>query len=64
MRSRAAAALLRAFIRTTHSPLYDGLLDRCRKAGWPCRDLTGGHYAMLTEPDAVAAALADVATNG
>jgi pimeloyl-ACP methyl ester carboxylesterase len=64
LRSAAAAALPRTFIRTTQSPLYDGLLERARKAGWPCRELPGGHYAMLTEPIAVAAALADVAANG
>jgi pimeloyl-ACP methyl ester carboxylesterase len=64
LRSAAAAALPRAFIRTTQSPLYDGLLERAQRAGWPCRELPGGHYAMLTEPLAVAAALADVAVNG
>jgi pimeloyl-ACP methyl ester carboxylesterase len=64
LRSAAAAALPRTFIRTTQSPLYDGLLERARRAGWPCRELPGGHYAMLTEPDAVAAALADAAANG
>lgn len=63
LRSAAAAALPRAFIRTTQSPLYDGLLARARRAGWECRDVPGGHYAMLSEPDAVAAALANVAGN-
>jgi pimeloyl-ACP methyl ester carboxylesterase len=63
LRSAAAASLPRAFIRTTQSPLYDGLLERARRAGWPCRELPGGHYAMLTEPSAVAAALADVAAS-
>jgi pimeloyl-ACP methyl ester carboxylesterase len=62
LRSAAAAALPRAFIRTTHSPLYDGLLARARTGGWPCREVPGGHYAMLTEPAAVAAALGDVAS--
>jgi pimeloyl-ACP methyl ester carboxylesterase len=64
LRSGAAAALPRAFIRTTRSPLYDGLLERAQKAGWPCRELPGGHYAMLNEPLAVATALADVTANG
>jgi pimeloyl-ACP methyl ester carboxylesterase len=63
LRSVAAAALPRTYIRTTRSPLYDGLVDRCRKAGWPCHELPGGHYAMLTEPRAVATALADAAAN-
>jgi len=58
----AAAALPRAFIRTTRSPLYDRLLEGAQQAGWPCRELAGGHYAMLSEPQAVAAALAEVAT--
>jgi pimeloyl-ACP methyl ester carboxylesterase len=62
LRSKEAAALPRAFIRTSpQSDLYARLLDRARGAGWDCRDLTGGHYAMLTEPQAVAAALAGLA---
>ena len=59
---RLTAHPLRAFIRTTRSPLYDRLLERAQQAGWPCRELAGGHYAMLSEPQAVAAALAEVAT--
>jgi pimeloyl-ACP methyl ester carboxylesterase len=58
LRSAAAAVLPRAFIRTTRSALYDRLLDGARQAGWHCRELQGGHYAMLTEPRAVASALA------
>jgi pimeloyl-ACP methyl ester carboxylesterase len=56
--SGAAATLKRAFIRTSlQSVLYERLIGRAREAGWYCRDLKGGHYAMLTEPQAVAAAL-------
>ena len=58
LRSQAAAALPRAFIQTsTQSDLYARLTGRARDAGWYCRELTGGHYAMLRESDAVAAAL-------
>jgi pimeloyl-ACP methyl ester carboxylesterase len=58
LRSAAAAALDRAFIRTsTQSDLYGGLLARAHEAGWYCRELGGGHYPMFTEPQAVAAAL-------
>jgi pimeloyl-ACP methyl ester carboxylesterase len=60
LRSQAAGALPRAFIRSTQSALYDRLLDRAREAGWYCREISGGHYQMLTEPDAVAAALAEL----
>ena len=64
LRSSAAAELPRAFVRTTHSPLYDRLLEAARKAGWWCREQSGGHYAMLSEPGAVAAALAEIAAKG
>jgi len=61
LRSRAAAALPRTFIRTsTQSMLYAELMERARKAGWSCRDLAGGHYPMFTEPKLVAAALAEL----
>lgn len=39
------------------SDLYARLIARAREAGWYCRELAGGHYAMLSEPQAVAAAL-------
>jgi pimeloyl-ACP methyl ester carboxylesterase len=55
--SPEAAALLRAFIRTTQSPLYDRLLACAREAGWYCREIGGGHYSMFTQPAAVASAL-------
>jgi pimeloyl-ACP methyl ester carboxylesterase len=61
LRSSAAAALPRAFIRSSlQSDLYKGLIDRARAAGWYCRDLKGGHYPMFTEPQAVAAALSEL----
>jgi pimeloyl-ACP methyl ester carboxylesterase len=59
--STDTAALPRAFLRTSlQSPLYTNLIDRAREAGWYCRDLKGGHYPMFTEPQAVAAALAEL----
>jgi hypothetical protein len=61
LRSTMAAALPRAFVRTTRSALYDRLLARARHSGWRCRELGGGHYAMLTEPEPIAASLAELA---
>lgn len=55
--SSDAAALPRAFIQTTRSPLYDGLTARAREAGWPCREIGGGHYAMFSQPAIVARTL-------
>jgi pimeloyl-ACP methyl ester carboxylesterase len=61
VRSQAAAALPRTFIRTsTQSVLYAELMERVRQAGWSCRELKGGHYPMFTEPQRVAAALAEL----
>lgn len=61
LRSTAAAALPRAFVRTTRSALYDRLFERARRIGWQCREREGGHYAMLTEPRVIAAVLAELA---
>jgi hypothetical protein len=62
VRSRAAAALPRTFIRTsTQSVLYADLMERARAAGWVCRDFEGGHYPMFTQPQRLAAALAELA---
>jgi hypothetical protein len=36
-------------------------MERARKAGWSCRDLEGGHYPMFTQPQRLAAALAELA---
>jgi pimeloyl-ACP methyl ester carboxylesterase len=58
--SPAAAALPRAFIRSTRSDLYDGLINRAREAGWYCREIGGGHYPMFTQPEAVASALKEL----
>jgi len=62
VRSQAGAALPRTFIRTsTQSVLYAELMARARKAGWSCHDLEGGHYPMFTQPQRLAAALAELA---
>jgi pimeloyl-ACP methyl ester carboxylesterase len=61
LRSSAAAMLPRVFIRSsTQSALYGRLMERGRNAGWYCRDLTGGHYPMLTQPLALASSLAEL----
>ena len=61
LESEVAASLPRVFFRSsTQSAPYARLIARARDAVWLCRDLSGGHYPMLTEPDAVAAALAEL----
>jgi pimeloyl-ACP methyl ester carboxylesterase len=61
LRSKAAAALPRAFLRSSpKSALYARLMERARDAGWYCQDLEGGHYPMLTEPQLVVMALSRV----
>jgi pimeloyl-ACP methyl ester carboxylesterase len=59
--SPEAAALQRAFVQTTQSDLYNGLMARAHEAGWYCREIGGGHYAMFTQPSIVASALNDLA---
>jgi len=56
------ATLPRAFIRTSlPSGVYQPFFERARAEGWRCRELNGGHYAMLTVPNVVVTALLDVA---
>lgn len=57
LRSREAAEWPRAFIQTTQSDLYNRLIARTRHAGWHCREIGEGHYAMFTQPKVVASAL-------
>jgi pimeloyl-ACP methyl ester carboxylesterase len=61
LRSPEAAGLPRAFIQMTQSDLYRGLIVRARQAGWHTKEISGGHYAMITEPKAVAASLNEFA---
>jgi pimeloyl-ACP methyl ester carboxylesterase len=59
--SEAAASLPRVFLRSsTRSTIYARLIAQARDAGWLCRELRGGHYPMLTEPETVSAALAEL----
>jgi hypothetical protein len=60
LNSTEAAGLPRAFVRTTPSELYERLISRARAAGWYCRQSSGGHYAMCTEPADGASALGEV----
>ena len=54
----SAPPLARAFLCTSPpTSFYRQLLERVRADGWYGRTLPGGHYAMLTAPDAVATAL-------
>jgi pimeloyl-ACP methyl ester carboxylesterase len=57
-----SAHMRRSFLQTSlQSPLYQRLMAEARAAQWHCRELAGGHYPMFTEPQRVAAALADLA---
>lgn len=42
------------------SPTYTFAVEAARKAGWPSRELPGGHFHMLVEPAAVAEALIEL----
>jgi pimeloyl-ACP methyl ester carboxylesterase len=39
---------------------YEGPAARARSLGWECRELPGGHFHMVVDPDAVATALLDL----
>lgn len=52
----------RAFIQVTQSDLYRDLIARARQTGWYTKEIGGGHYAMVTEPKLVAAALNKIPT--
>ena len=43
------------------SPGYREPAAAARRRGWPVRELPGDHLHMLIDPDAVAAALIDLA---
>jgi len=59
--SGALRGLRRAFLRTSpRSSFYQRSLERARADGWYCRELEGGHFAMLTVPETVAAALLEL----
>lgn len=43
------------------SGVYQPFFERARAEGWRCRELNGGHYAMLTVPNVVVTALLELA---
>jgi pimeloyl-ACP methyl ester carboxylesterase len=58
------AALPRAYIHCNVGPLVPlmgGFAAKARALGWPVREIATGHDAMLTEPDAVAQILLELA---
>ncbi len=44
------------------SALYADTEEQARRAGWPTREVSGGHLHMLVEPGAVAEALIELAS--
>jgi hypothetical protein len=42
------------------SPAYAPAAARARQLGWPCLELSGGHFQMLVQPTAVADALIEL----
>jgi pimeloyl-ACP methyl ester carboxylesterase len=53
--------VLRAFLRTSPpTSFYQRFLEQGRSNGWYCRELAGGHFAMLRAPQAVATVLLDL----
>ena len=55
------ATLPRSFLRTSPpSGVYQTFLQGARAEGWRCRELGGGHYAMLATPDVIAGALLEI----
>jgi pimeloyl-ACP methyl ester carboxylesterase len=49
-----------AYLRFVPNPAYEEAAAAARAAGWPYRELTGGHFHMLVDPVAVAEALVSV----
>jgi pimeloyl-ACP methyl ester carboxylesterase len=59
-----SAAIPRAYISCTEGPLtpvFGPFAEKARAAGWPVRNLSTGHDAMLIAPDAVAHLLLELA---
>jgi hypothetical protein len=54
----APCAYLR--FRRTMSTAYERFAGRAQREGWPYRELDGGHFHMLVDPAAVAAALIEL----
>lgn len=57
-------AIPRVYISCTEGPLtpvFGPFANKAKAAGWPVREISTGHDAMLTAPDAVATLLLDLA---
>lgn len=52
------------FIRCTGFPYMDGPRDKAIALGWPVLEVDAGHDAMVTEPEQVAALLAEISVPG
>ena len=50
-----------AYLRFATNPSYDEAAAEARRRGWPCRELSGGHFHMLVDPQGVADALLSLA---
>jgi hypothetical protein len=50
-----------AYLRFPPNPAYDAAAERARQLGWPYAEIAGGHFHMVVDPPAVAAALLDLA---
>jgi pimeloyl-ACP methyl ester carboxylesterase len=46
------------------SPGYDVPAAKAREMGWPVREIEGGHFLMLIDPETVAEAIVDLAGFG
>ncbi len=51
-----------AYLRFTET--YRADADRARALGWPVREMAGGHFQMMVEPEAVAEAMEAVLEGG
>ena len=46
-----------AYLRFVPNAVYDGAAADARRRGWPCQELSGGHFHMLNDAGAVTDAL-------
>jgi hypothetical protein len=49
-----------AYLRFPPNPAYDAAASTARQLGWPYAEIPGGHFHMLVDPPAVAAALLEL----
>lgn len=60
----ASAALPRSYVSFTAGPtieVFGKFADKVRASGWPVREISDGHMAVLTSPDLVVDALVELA---